>query len=100
MKHSMTLCDRLAIMYKEYCSTSNDDLFNMYAHSGISLIMASLDITGFDGYAEIRAALAIFECDLDPSDPAFCHSINLIINSLEMNEFNSHYNDYNLQDEE
>lgn len=100
MKRSMTLCDRLAIMYKEYCTTSNDDIFNMYAHSGISLIMAALDITGFDGFGEIRAALAIFEYELDPADPAFCHSINLVINSLEMNELNANYNNYHLQDEE
>ena len=92
--------DRFSKLYEVYCSTDSDSLFCLKAENLLVCAMLKRKLSGFEGFSEMRMALDVFEYDCDPSDPAFIHSINLIINSLEMNEFNSHYNDYNLQDEE
>lgn len=84
----MTLCDRFVFLYQDYCAQSNDDAFNVHASNILEAVMYALDLTGREGFTQMRAALNIFEYDLDPADPAFCHSVNLILNTLEMSVFN------------
>lgn len=89
MKRSMTLADRFSIMYRKYCVTTIDAEFNVYAHNAVTSIMLAFNLTGFDGFSEMRAALNVFEYEvLEPADPAFCHSMHLVLNSLQMGVLN------------
>lgn len=79
---SRTVLDLYSWLYEVYCESGLNDLgFNCFAVWAIKRAMNRRGMA--DNFAEMRDALRLFEFELDPADPAYCHHMKHVLYKVQ-----------------
>jgi hypothetical protein len=88
MKRSLTISDVFTFLFERYCD--GVDEVNDFNYLAINELMDCVNRRRVDGegcdYHELRDAIPHWDRTLPAADPAFCHSLRLLIDTAEHKE--------------
>lgn len=83
MKRSLTIADVFTFLFERWCN--NVDSPDDFDYLAVNELTDCVSRRGCD-YYELRDAIPHWELTLKAADPAFCHSLRLLINVAEHKE--------------
>lgn len=83
MKRSFTIFDVFTFLFERWCD--NVDTPDDFDYFAVNELTNCVSRRGCD-YYELRDAIPHWELTLKAADPAFCHSLRLLINVAEHKE--------------
>ena len=83
MKRSLTISDVFTFLFERYCDAVDE--VNDFNYLAVNGLMDCAHRRNCD-YHELRDAIPHWERTLSAADPAFCHSLRLLIDTAEHKE--------------